>query len=212
MTDVSISKDLLYQALSEDIKDTFNMVSVDGDTSTNDTVLLLANGLAGNDMITEKNEDYVKFVEALHAVNVFLSKKIAGDGEGATALFEVKVVGAECKEQAVTLAKSIVTSSLTKAAISGHDANWGRILCAMGYSTAKFNPDIVDIYFASKAGKLKIVENGMATDYSEEKATEILSQEEVTAIADVKMGDFEATAWGCDLTHEYVSINADYRS
>lgn len=212
MTDISISKALLYEALSADIKDTFNMVSVDGDTSTNDTVLLMANGMAGNEMITEKNEDYDKFVEALHAVNVFLSRKIAGDGEGATALFEVKVVNAESKEQAVTLAKSIVTSSLTKAAVYGHDANWGRILCAMGYSTAKFNPDIVDIYFESAAGKLKIVENGMATDYSEEVATKILSEPEVTAIADVKMGDFEATAWGCDLTHEYVSINADYRS
>lgn len=212
MTDVCISKDLLYEALSADIKDTFNMVSVDGDTSTNDTVLLMANGMAGNDMITEKNEDYDKFVEALHAVNVFLSRKIAGDGEGATALFEVKIINAESKEQAVALAKSIVTSSLTKAAIYGHDANWGRILCAMGYSTAKFQPDIVDIYFESAAGKIKIVENGMATDYSEEKATEILSESEVTAIADVKMGTFEATAWGCDLTHQYVSINADYRS
>lgn len=212
MTDVSISKDLLYQALSEDIKDTFNMVSVDGDTSTNDTVLLLANGLAGNEMITEKNEDYDKFVEALHAVNVFLSKKIAGDGEGATALFEVKVVGAESKEQAATLAKSVVTSSLVKAMICGHDANCGRIMCALGYAKAEFNPDIVDIYFKSKAGSLKIVENGVPTDYSEEKATEILSEEEVTAICDMKMGNFEATAWGCDLTHEYVSINADYRS
>lgn len=212
MTDVNISKDLIYQALSSDIQDTFNMVSVDGDTSTNDTVLLLANGLAGNEMITEKNEDYYKFVEALHKVNVFLSKKIAGDGEGATALFEVKIVNAESKEQAVILAKSIVTSSLTKAAIYGHDANWGRILCAMGYSNAKFNPDTVDIYFESRAGKLKIVENGMATNYSEEEATKILSENEVTAIADVKMGDYEATAWGCDLTHEYVSINADYRS
>lgn len=212
MTDVNISKDLIYQALSSDIQDTFNMVSVDGDTSTNDTVLLLANGLAGNEMITEKNEDYYKFVEALHKVNVFLSKKIAGDGEGATALFEVKIINAESKEQAVILAKSIVTSSLTKAAIYGHDANWGRILCAMGYSNAKFNPDTVDIYFESKAGKLKIVENGMATNYSEEEATKILSENEVTAIADVKMGDYEATAWGCDLTHEYVSINADYRS
>lgn len=212
MTDVNISKDLLYAALSEDIKDTYNMVSVDGDTSTNDTVLLLANGLAENEKITEKNEDYYKFVEVLHAVNVFLCKNIAGDGEGATALFEVKVIGGESKEQAVTLAKSIVTSSLTKAAIYGHDANWGRILCAMGYSDAKFDPDKVDIYFESKAGKLKIVENGMATNYSEEKATKILSESEVTAIADVKMGEFEATAWGCDLTHEYVSINADYRS
>lgn len=212
MTDVNISKELLTEALKEDIKDTFNMVSVDGDTSTNDTVLLLANGLAGNVQITEKNESYYKFVEALHAVNVFLSKKIAGDGEGATALFEVRVVSAKSKEQAVTLAKSIVTSSLTKAAVYGHDANWGRILCAMGYSTARFNPETVDIYFESKAGKLKIVENGMATDYSEDMATKILSENEVTAIADVKMGKYEATAWGCDLTHEYVSINADYRS
>ena len=212
MTDVKISKSMLYEALSGDNKDTFNMISVDGDTSTNDTVLLLANGLADNPEITEKNEDYYKFVEALHAVNEFLAKKIAGDGEGATALFEVKIINAESKEQAVTLAKSIVTSSLTKAAIYGHDANWGRILCAMGYSTAKFDPEKVDIYFESKAGKLKIVENGMATDYSEAKATKILSENEVTAIADVKMGDCTATAWGCDLTHEYVSINADYRS
>ena len=212
MTDVKISKSMLYEALSGDIKDTFNMISVDGDTSTNDTVLLLANGLADNPEIIEKNEDYYKFVEALHAVNEFLAKKIAGDGEGATALFEVKIINAESKEQAVTLAKSIVTSSLTKAAIYGHDANWGRILCAMGYSTAKFDPEKVDIYFESKAGKLKIVENGMATDYSEAKATKILSENEVTAIADVKMGDCTAIAWGCDLTHEYVSINADYRS
>ena len=212
MTDVKISKSMLYEALSGDIKDTFNMISVDGDTSTNDTVLLLANGLADNPEITEKNEDYYKFVEALHAVNEFLAKKIAGDGEGATALFEVKIVNAESKEQAVTLAKSIVTSSLTKAAIYGHDANWGRILCAMGYSTAKFDPEKVDIYFESKVGKLKIVENGRATDYSEKMATKILSEPEVTTIADVKMGDCEATAWGCDLTHEYVSINADYRS
>lgn len=211
-TDVSISKDLLYQALSSDIKDTFNMVSVDGDTSTNDTVLLLANGLAGNDMITEKNEEYYKFTKALRNVTEYLARQIAGDGEGATALFEVKVINAASKEQAVTLAKSVVTSSLTKAAIYGHDANWGRILCAMGYSEAKFNPDTVDIYFESKAGKLKIVENGMATNYSEEKATKILSEEAVTAICDVKMGEYTATAWGCDLTHEYVSINADYRS
>ena len=211
-TDVSISKDLLYQALSSDIKDTFNMVSVDGDTSTNDTVLLLANGLAGNDMITEKNKEYYKFTKALRNITEYLARQIAGDGEGATALFEVKVINAASKEQAVTLAKSVVTSSLTKAAIYGHDANWGRILCAMGYSEAKFNPDTVDIYFESKAGKLKIVENGMATDYSEEKATKILSEEAVTAICDVKMGEYTATAWGCDLTHEYVSINADYRS
>ena len=212
MTDVKISKSMLYEALSGDIKDTFNMISVDGDTSTNDTVLLLANGLADNPEITEKNEDYYKFVEALHAVNEFLAKKIAGDGEGATALFEVKIVNAESKEQAVTLAKSIVTSSLTKAAIYGHDANWGRILCAMGYSTAKFDPEKVDIYFESKAGKIQIIENGVAVNYSEEEATKILSEDAVTAIADVKMGDCTATAWGCDLTYDYIKINADYRS
>ena len=212
MTDVKISKSMLYEALSGDIKDTFNMISVDGDTSTNDTVLLLANGLADNPEITEKNEDYYKFVEALHAVNEFLAKKIAGDGEGATALFEVKIVNAESKEQAVTLAKSIVTSSLTKAAIYGHDANWGRILCAMGYSGAQFDPEKVDLFFESKAGKIQIIENGTAVDYSEAEATKILSETEVTAIADVKMGDKTATAWGCDLTHDYVTINADYRS
>ena len=145
-------------------------------------------------------------------MNTCLAKKIAADGEGATALFEVKVVGAESKEQAVTLSKSIVTSNLTKAAIYGHDANWGRILCAMGYSGAQFDPEKVDLYFESAAGKLKIIENGVATDYSEEIATKILSEKEVTAIADIKMGEASATAWGCDLTHEYVNINADYRS
>ena len=203
---------MLYEALSGDIKDTFNMISVDGDTSTNDTVLLLANGLADNPEITEKNEDYYKFVEALHAVNEFLAKKIAGDGEGATALFEVKIVNAESKEQAVTLAKSIVTSSLTKAAIYGHDANWGRILCALGYSGVEFDPEQVDLYFESAAGKLMIIKDGVAVDYSEEEATKILSEKEVTAIADMKMGEACATAWGCDLTYDYIKINADYRS
>ncbi len=211
-TDAAISKKMLQKALSESIKDTYNMISVDGDTSTNDTVLLLANGVAGNPEITEEGEDYRKFAEALNHVNTELAKKIAGDGEGATALFEVKVIGAESKEQAVTLSKSIVTSSLTKAAIYGHDANWGRILCAMGYSGAQFDPEQVDLYFESAAGKLKIIENGVSTGYSEEEATKILSEQEVTAIADVKMGDAHATAWGCDLTYEYVKINADYRS
>ncbi len=211
-TDVAISKELLQEALSEDIKDTYNMISVDGDTSTNDTVLLLANGQADNPVITEKNEDYQEFCKALNYVNETLAKKMAGDGEGCTALFEVKVVGAESKEQAITLSKSIITSSLTKAAIFGHDANWGRILCAMGYSGAQFDPEKVDLYFESPAGKLQIIENGVALDYSEEKATEILSQPEVTAIADVKMGTASATAWGCDLTFDYVKINADYRS
>ena len=211
-TDVNISKELLQAALSETIPDTFNMVSVDGDTSTNDTVLLLASGLAGNDEIREKNEDYNKFKQALTEVSIILSKKIAGDGEGATALFEVKAVHAATKEDAVALSKSVVTSSLTKAAIYGHDANWGRILCAMGYSGVWFEPEQVDIYFESQAGKIQIVENGVATDYSEEEATSILSEPEVTAVLDVKMGSASATAWGCDLTYDYVKINADYRS
>ena len=211
-TDACISKKLLQEALSEDVKDTYNMVSVDGDTSTNDTVLLLANGMAENPEINEKNEDYQKFCEALNYINTTLAKKIAGDGEGATALFEVKIIGAESKEQAVTLSKSIVTSSLTKAAIYGHDANWGRILCAMGYSGAQFDPERVDLYFESKAGKIQIIENGVAVNYSEEEATKILSEDAVTAIADVKMGDCTATAWGCDLTYDYIKINADYRS
>ncbi len=211
-SDVDISKELLQEALSEDIKDTYNMVSVDGDTSTNDTVLLLANGQAGNPKIIEKNADYEEFKKALNYVNTTLAKKIAGDGEGATALFEVKVIGAATKAEAVTLSKSVVTSSLTKAAIYGHDANWGRILCALGYSGVQFDPEKVDLYFESKAGKIKIIENGVSTGYSEEEATKILSEEAVTAIADMKMGDASATAWGCDLTYDYIKINADYRS
>lgn len=211
-TDAAISREMLQKALSDVVKDTYNMVSVDGDTSTNDTVLLLANGMAENPEITEDCKDYETFKEALLYVNTCLAKKIAGDGEGATALFEVKVVGAENKEQAVTLAKSVITSNLTKAAIFGHDANWGRILCAMGYSGAQFDPDRVDLYFESAAGKLQIIENGVAVDYSEEEATRILSEKEVTAVADLKAGDAKATAWGCDLTYDYVKINADYRS
>lgn len=211
-TDAAISREMLQKALSDVVKDTYNMVSVDGDTSTNDTVLLLANGMAENPEITEDCEDYETFKEALLYVNTCLAKKIAGDGEGATALFEVKVVGVENKEQAVTLAKSVITSNLTKAAIFGHDANWGRILCAMGYSGAQFDPDRVDLYFESAAGKLQIIENGVAVDYSEEEATRILSEKEVTAVADLKAGDAKATAWGCDLTYDYVKINADYRS
>lgn len=211
-TDVKISKELLTEALKEDVKDTYNMISVDGDTSTNDTVLIIANGAVGNKEITKKDKDYETFVEALHEVNKYLSKSIAGDGEGATALFEVKVKNAKTKEDAKTLAKSVVTSSLTKAAICGHDANWGRIMCALGYSGVKFKPENVDIDFVSKAGKIKVVENGEATDYSEEFATKILSEDKVTVVCDMKAGEEKATAWGCDLTHEYVSINADYRS
>lgn len=212
MTDVEISKELLQEALSDSVKDTYNMISVDGDTSTNDTVLLMANGLACNLEIKEKNQDYETFKEALDYVNTYLAKAIAGDGEGATALFEVRVTGAQSKEQAVTLSKSIVTSSLTKAAIYGHDANWGRILCAMGYSGAQFDPEKVDLFFESSAGRIQIIENGVAVDYSEDEATRILSEKAVTAIADVKMGDASATAWGCDLTYDYIKINADYRS
>ena len=211
-SDVNISKEMLQSALSETIPDTFNMVSVDGDTSTNDTVIALANGLAENECITEKNDDYYTFKLALEEVCQTLAKKIAADGEGATALFEVETVNAASKADAVTLSKSVVTSTLTKAAIFGHDANWGRILCAMGYSGVQFDPEKVDIYFESKAGKIKIVEDGTATDYSEEEATKILSEKEVTALLDVKMGDKTATAWGCDLTYDYVKINADYRS
>lgn len=212
MTDANISKEMLTKMVKANVKDTFNMISVDGDTSTNDTMLVMANGMAENPEITEENEDYAKLAEALFEVNKYLAKKMAGDGEGATALFEVKVIGAESKEQAVIISKSVVCSSLTKAAIYGHDANWGRILCAMGYSGAQFDPEKVDIWFESKAGKLKIVEDGVDTGYSEEIATKILSEEEVTAICDIKMGEFEATAWGCDLTYDYVKINADYRS
>lgn len=211
-TDAVISHELLQKALSEDVVDTFNMISVDGDTSTNDTVLVMANGQAENTPITKEGEDYKTFCEALHFIMLELSKKIAGDGEGCTCLFEATVIGAKDKNQARTIAKSVVCSSLTKAAVFGHDANWGRILCAMGYSGAQFDPEVVDIWLESKAGTIKIVENGIATDYSEETATKILSEEEVIAKMDIKEGNETATAFGCDLTYEYVKINGDYRS
>lgn len=211
-TDAAISKELLQEALSEDVQDTFNMISVDGDTSTNDTLLILANGMAGNSEIREKNRDYQTFQEALHFVNETLAKKMAGDGEGATALFETRVIHADTKENARLLAKSVICSSLTKAAIFGHDANWGRILCAMGYSGAKFDPEKIALFFESKAGSVLIFQDGKAAEYSEEEATKILSEPEVTVIADMKMGEAEAAAWGCDLTYDYVKINADYRS
>ena len=210
-TDCMIKKDLLQKALSEIVNDTFNMISVDGDTSTNDSVLLLANGMAENKIIDTEDENYKKFYEALYYIMEELSKKIAGDGEGCTCLFEVRVLNALTKEDAKTMAKSVVCSSLTKAAIYGHDANWGRILCAMGYSGAEFDPELVDIYFESACGRLQIVKDGRADDYSEEEATKILSEEHVIAICDCKQGTFNATAYGCDLTHEYVNINADYR-
>lgn len=211
-SDIAISKELLQEALSENVKDTFNMISVDGDTSTNDTLLVLANGEAGNTEIVAKDSGYEKFMEALNYINTTLAKKLAGDGEGATALFETKVINALNKEQAKLLCKSVICSSLTKAAIFGHDANWGRILCAMGYSGAKFDPEQIELFFESKAGRIQIYKDGVATDYSEAEATKILAESEVTVLVDMKEGNAQATAWGCDLTYDYVKINADYRS
>lgn len=211
-SDCAIEQSLLQQALATVVPDTFNMISVDGDTSTNDTCLLLANGQADNRRIDRKNEDYEAFVKALSAVCGSLARQMAADGEGASCLFEVKVRNARSDAEARILAKSVVTSSLTKAAIYGHDANWGRILCALGYSGVDFDPDRVDLYFSSEKGKIQLVKDGLALDYSEAKATEILTAPKVTAICDMKQGDHEATAWGCDLTHDYVTINADYRS
>ena len=212
-TDVNISKELLLKALRDDVVDTFNMVSVDGDTSTNDSLIILANGLADNEKIAcESSEEYKAFKSNLNFITTALSKMIAGDGEGATALFEVAVEGAKTKETARTLAKSVVTSSLTKAAIFGHDANWGRILCALGYSGEKFDPDNMELYFESENGKILIYKDGVSVGFDEEKATKILSAKEVRALVKLNMGDFSATAWGCDLTFDYVKINADYRS
>ena len=212
MTDANISKEMLDKALHLVVEDTYNMISVDGDTSTNDTCLLMANGKAGNDIIDSEGEAFDAFVTALMEVNKTLAMMMASDGEGATCLFGVTVQGADNVANAKTLAKSVVTSSLTKTAIAGHDANWGRIICALGYAGVEFDPEKVDLYFESEVGKLQIVRSGVATDYSEDEATDILSADKVTAICDMHMGDATATAWGCDLTHEYVSINADYRS
>ena len=211
-TDCNISKELLNKALKEVITDTFNMVSVDRDTSTNDTVLLLANGLANNEKITSENDDYYKFKEALYYVSEYLAKAIAGDGEGATKLLEVQVHGANSIKQAKVIAKSVCTSPLVKTAVYGNDANWGRLLCAMSYSGEEFDPYNVDLSIASEHGTLQLVTKGMATDYSEELATKILSSSEVKAIIDIHNGEYKATAWGCDLTYDYVKINADYRS
>ena len=211
-TDAAISREALQAALSEDVRDTYNMISIDGDTSTNDTVLLLANGAAGNQEIQKDSPDYRSFCQALRLVTEDLAKLLAGDGEGATALFEVTVKGAKTKEEARTLAKSVIGSNLTKAAIAGHDANWGRILCALGYAGVSFDPEKVDLFFSSEAGTLQIMENGVAVDYREEEATRILKAPYVNATADLKEGGESATAWGCDLTVDYVKINADYRS
>lgn len=212
VTDAVIEKEVLQKVLSEDVEETYNMISVDGDTSTNDTVLFLANGLAQNAPICPGTEEYKAFAAAVHTVNEQLAKAIAGDGEGATALLEVEVVGAADKEQAKKISKSVVCSNLTKTAVAGHDANWGRILCAMGYAGVLFVPEQVDLFLESAAGTIQILSDGMALPYSEEKATEILSEEKVKILADLKLGDGKATAWGCDLTHGYIDINADYRS
>lgn len=212
VTDAVIEKEVLQKVLSEDVEETYNMISVDGDTSTNDTVLFLANGLAQNAPICPGTEEYKAFAAAVHTVNEQLAKAIAGDGEGATALLEVEVVGAADKEQAKKISKSVVCSNLTKTAVAGHDANWGRILCAMGYAGVSFVPEQVDLFLESAAGTVQILSDGVALPYSEEKATEILSEEKVKILADLKLGDGKATAWGCDLTHGYIDINADYRS
>lgn len=211
-TDCAISKEMLVKAVKADVKDSFNMVSVDRDTSTNDSLMVMANGLAGNEPITCEGSAYDEFRKSLACVTQSLAKMIASDGEGATKLFEVKLVGASTKEQAVTLSKSIITSNLVKTMIYGADANWGRIVCAMGYSGAKFDPDVVDVTIKSAAGELQIVENGVTKAFDESFATAILSEKEVTAVIDIKEGNEKATAWGCDLTYEYVKINGDYRS
>ncbi len=211
-TDAAISRELLQEALREDVVDTFNMISVDGDTSTNDTLVVLANGLAGNPEITCKNEDYDKFREALNYINTTLAKKMAGDGEGATALFETRVIHADTKENARILSKSVIGSSLCKAAIFGHDANFGRFLCALGYSGVAFDPEKIELYFQNAEKSILIYKDGTAVEYSEEEAAQVLASPEVTVLVDMHMGDAEATAWGCDLSYEYVKINADYRS
>ena len=211
-TDLAIEKKLLQEALSEVVKDTFNMITVDGDTSTNDSLLILANGLAENAVITEKNEDYETFVKALYFVCEYLSKKMAADGEGATKLFEAKVVNAKSKEDARTLSRAIVASNLSKAAIYGCDANFGRFLCAMGYSGAQFDQNDVELFFESKEGRLQVFDKGTPIVFDEELAVKIMKADEVTIFVDMHEGDAEATAWGCDLTYDYVKINADYRS
>ena len=211
-TDAAISKDLLQEALSTSVVDTYNMITVDGDTSTNDTCLVMANGMAGNEEISQKGEAYDKFFEALHFVNTYLAKKMAGDGEGATKLFEAKVVHAKNKADARTLARAIVGSNLSKAAIYGCDANFGRFLCAMGYSGAQFDQNDVELFFESENGRLQVFDHGTPLDFNEDIALKIMQAEAVTIYVDMHEGEDCATAWGCDLTYDYVKINADYRS
>ncbi len=211
-TDAAISSDMLQKALSGDIANTFNMLSIDGDTSTNDMVTVLANGMAGNTEITADGEDFNTFMKALNTVTVNLCRVIAGDGEGATKLLECKVSGGKTQDIAKTVAKSVICSSLLKAAMFGADANWGRVLCAIGYSGADVDVTKIDVSFVSNKGEILVCENGAGVDFSEEKAKEILLQKEI--VIDVKLndGEFSATAWGCDLTYDYVKINGDYRT
>ena len=211
-TDCNISSEMLKKALSTDIENTFNMVSVDGDTSTNDMVCVLANGIAENEEITFDNEDFKTFMQALNTVTVHLCRCIAGDGEGATKLLECKVSGAENEKIAKTVAKSVICSSLTKAAMFGADANWGRVLCAIGYSKAPVDVTKIDVSFKSLKGEIAVCKNGAGIEFSEEKAKEILLQEEIEILVNLNSGNSTATAWGCDLTYEYVKINGDYRT
>lgn len=211
-TDCNISSQMLQKALSTDIQSTFNMVSIDGDTSTNDMVCVLANGMAENEEITEDNDDFKTFMKALNTVNINLCRKIAGDGEGATKLLECKVSGAESDEIAKTVAKSVICSSLTKAAMFGADANWGRVLCAIGYSKAPVDVNKIDVSFKSAKGEIPVCKNGAGIEFSEEKAKEILLEEVIEILIDLNSGDCSSTAWGCDLTYEYVKINGDYRT
>ncbi len=211
-TDCAISSELLQKALSHDIQNTFNMVSVDGDTSTNDMVTVLANGMAGNQEITKEGEDFDIFMKALNTVTMHLCRCIAGDGEGATKLIECAVTGASDEKTAKTVAKAVICSSLTKAAMFGADANWGRVLCAIGYSGAEVDVTKVDVAFTSNKGTIAVCENGAGLDLSEEKAKEILLEEEITIEIELHSGSADATAWGCDLTYEYVKINGDYRT
>ena len=211
-SDVDITPSMLQKALSGDIQNTFHMLSVDGDTSTNDTVVVMANGLAGNPQITEEGEDFCTFMQALNTINVALCRMIAGDGEGATKLLECKVTGAHDLPTAKTAAKSVICSSLLKAAMFGADANWGRVICAIGYSGADVDVTKIDIAFRSNAGTIRVCEQGSALEFSEELAKEILLKDEIEILVDLNSGTEEAVAWGCDLTYDYVKINGDYRT
>lgn len=211
-TDCAISSEMLDKALKTDIQATFNMVSVDGDTSTNDMVSILANGLAGNEMITEEGEEYNEFMKALNTVTVYLCRSIAADGEGATKLLECDVSGAKSEKDAKIMAKSVICSSLVKAAMFGSDANWGRILCAIGYSGADVDVTKINVSFKSDKGEISVCENGAGVDFSEEIAKQILLEKEITVNVVCGDGDGHSTAWGCDLTYDYVKINGDYRT